>query len=296
MRGLIHCLSLRYTFNSSHEATMRITRNHDPLNVMVYQKFRLKTLRFSEWLEVQALALKTSSKSNDLLLPSLRAMFDWVITQAKKLGVPLPPKLAHFGKPIEDKKRKRIEILKEVMKGLSEYKSLESNIRCIQVKDIVKEVKDYLKTYSSAGMDISCFGSAHSFVPNFTCASLKEANALQKWKTSLKIPNNSQIVSTWTPLPTNTSSPTSCLSWFGITCNADGNINKLNLSTSELEGMLHQFLFSILHSLTYFKLSVNSFFGPVPPEIGLLSKLVYLDFSTNQFSRVIPLTIGKLSS
>ncbi|GJY96712.1 hypothetical protein Tco_0513622 [Tanacetum coccineum] len=42
------------------------------------------------------------------------------------------------------------------MKGLSECKASESNIRRIQVKDIVKEVEDYLKTYSSAGMDISC--------------------------------------------------------------------------------------------------------------------------------------------
>ncbi|GKG16216.1 hypothetical protein Tco_0358539, partial [Tanacetum coccineum] len=42
-----------------------------------------------------------------------------------------------------------------VMKGFSECKALESNIRSIQVKDIVKEVKDYLNTYSSAGMDIS---------------------------------------------------------------------------------------------------------------------------------------------
>ncbi|GKC24116.1 hypothetical protein Tco_1026266, partial [Tanacetum coccineum] len=32
-----------------------------------------------------------------------------------------------------------------------------SNLSCIQVKDIVKEVEDYLKTYSSAGMDISWF-------------------------------------------------------------------------------------------------------------------------------------------
>ncbi|GJW04083.1 retrovirus-related pol polyprotein from transposon TNT 1-94 [Tanacetum coccineum] len=43
----------------------------------------------------------------------------------------------------------------EVMKGLSECETLESNVRRIQVKDIVKEVEDYLKTYSSAGMDIS---------------------------------------------------------------------------------------------------------------------------------------------
>ncbi|GJS57349.1 hypothetical protein Tco_0652133 [Tanacetum coccineum] len=66
---------MHYRVNSSHEATMRITRNHDPLNVMVYEKFKLKTLRFIEWLEVQTLASKTSSKSNDLLLQSLRAYF-----------------------------------------------------------------------------------------------------------------------------------------------------------------------------------------------------------------------------
>nr|GEV70664.1 copia protein [Tanacetum cinerariifolium] len=39
--------------------------------------------------------------------------------------------------------------------GLSECKALESNVRRMLVKDIVKEVEDHLKTYSSAGMDIS---------------------------------------------------------------------------------------------------------------------------------------------
>ncbi|GKF57135.1 hypothetical protein Tco_0170672 [Tanacetum coccineum] len=32
-----------------------------------------------------------------------------------------------------------------------------SNLRSIQVKDIVNEIEDYLKTYSSAGMDISWY-------------------------------------------------------------------------------------------------------------------------------------------
>ncbi|GJV96401.1 hypothetical protein Tco_1547978 [Tanacetum coccineum] len=41
------------------------------------------------------------------------------------------------------------------MKGLSECKALESNIRRIRVKYIVKEVEDYWKTYSSAVIDIS---------------------------------------------------------------------------------------------------------------------------------------------
>ncbi|GKE02995.1 hypothetical protein Tco_1390978, partial [Tanacetum coccineum] len=41
------------------------------------------------------------------------------------------------------------------VKGIAEYKASASNLRRIQVEDIVKKVEDYLKTYSSAGMDIS---------------------------------------------------------------------------------------------------------------------------------------------
>ncbi|GJR89709.1 hypothetical protein Tco_0213720 [Tanacetum coccineum] len=54
------------------------------------------------------------------------------------------------------------------MKGLSECKASERNIRRTQVKDIIKEVEDYLKTYSSTEMDISwyvkgiCGGSKES--------------------------------------------------------------------------------------------------------------------------------------
>ncbi|GKD81303.1 hypothetical protein Tco_1348142 [Tanacetum coccineum] len=52
------------------------------------------------------------------------------------------------------------------MKGLSESKASKGNVRRIQVKDIVKEVEDYLKTYSSARMDIS--GGSHvTNVPAF---------------------------------------------------------------------------------------------------------------------------------
>ncbi|GJV36050.1 hypothetical protein Tco_1408527 [Tanacetum coccineum] len=41
------------------------------------------------------------------------------------------------------------------VKGLAECKASASNLRRIQVKDIVKEAEDYLKTYSSAAMDIN---------------------------------------------------------------------------------------------------------------------------------------------
>nr|GEV84221.1 hypothetical protein [Tanacetum cinerariifolium] len=41
------------------------------------------------------------------------------------------------------------------MKGPSACKVSESNIRRTRVKDIIKEVEDYLKRFSSARMDIS---------------------------------------------------------------------------------------------------------------------------------------------
>nr|GEY41935.1 hypothetical protein [Tanacetum cinerariifolium] len=160
--------------NSSKEATMRITRGNDPLNVTIHDKFRLKTLGFSEWIE-------------------------WVLSQAKALGIPPPPKHSTFGVSINDTKKKRSsEILHEVfvkenvvvdgmhrniipppgvkgrkglvikepksgifcyngIKGITEYKASASNLRRIQVKVIIKEIEDHLKIYSSAGMDISWY-------------------------------------------------------------------------------------------------------------------------------------------
>ncbi|GJV33588.1 hypothetical protein Tco_1393988 [Tanacetum coccineum] len=105
---------INYVVNPNKKATMKITRGDNPLNLIVYPNFRVKTLGFSEWLKVYKLASKKFEKSNNMLLQSLRAKFQWVINQAKKLGLPLPPALATFGMTAEDQKRKRTEILKEV--------------------------------------------------------------------------------------------------------------------------------------------------------------------------------------
>ncbi|GJY26257.1 hypothetical protein Tco_0400983 [Tanacetum coccineum] len=43
-----------------------------------------------------------------------------------------------------------------IIKGLTDGKASSRDLRDIQVKDIVKEVKDHLKTYSPAEMDIRC--------------------------------------------------------------------------------------------------------------------------------------------
>nr|GEW54346.1 hypothetical protein [Tanacetum cinerariifolium] len=79
-----------YAVSSHKEATMKIVRGDNPLNLIVHPNFRLKSLSFSEWLEVHAFASKKTGKSNDMLLQSIRAKFEWVIDQAKKLGLPPP--------------------------------------------------------------------------------------------------------------------------------------------------------------------------------------------------------------
>ncbi|GJR36350.1 hypothetical protein Tco_1212034 [Tanacetum coccineum] len=49
-----------------------------------------------------------------------------------------------------------VTVLRAV-KGLIECIASASNLRRIQVRDIIKEVEDHLKAYSSAGMDISWY-------------------------------------------------------------------------------------------------------------------------------------------
>ncbi|GJU07330.1 hypothetical protein Tco_1123760, partial [Tanacetum coccineum] len=104
---------ISYVVNTNKEETMNITRGDSPLNLIVHPNFRLKSLGFSEWLEVHALASKKIGKLNDMLLQSLREKFQWVMDQAKKLGLPPPPALANFGMTTEEKKRKRTQFLKE---------------------------------------------------------------------------------------------------------------------------------------------------------------------------------------
>ncbi|GJY90990.1 retrovirus-related pol polyprotein from transposon TNT 1-94 [Tanacetum coccineum] len=207
--------------NVSKFATMRIKRNDQPLSLTVYDKFVLKQLGLSEWIEVHTLASKNKSKAIDILLKNFKANFEWIKTQTRKLGIPPPHELSTFRFSAAENKRKRSsEILKEVfmkedivvdemhknlippprvkgsrglvirkqeseiffyseaeemfaklelttearndvtkasagIEGLIECKASASNLRHIQVKDIVNEVEDYLKTYSSARIDIS---------------------------------------------------------------------------------------------------------------------------------------------
>ncbi|CAL5332801.1 unnamed protein product [Camellia sinensis] len=140
------------------------------------------------------------------------------------------------------------------------------------------------------------FVTLFSSTINVTSTSVKEANALITWKATLQSTNHSLLTSWVLPPHDNISTSAGPCSWFGVSCNFDGSVNRLNLTNSSLNGTLDNFTFSSFPNLAYIDLSMNNLFGVIPPLIGSLSKLIYLDLSINQFSGNIPPEIGLLTN
>nr|GEW91360.1 hypothetical protein [Tanacetum cinerariifolium] len=96
-------------------ATMRITRNNQPLNYKFFDDIKLKMLEFIKCLGLHNLASKRQNATNDQLLKNLKAKFKWVATIAEKLNIPPPPPLTDFQlPPTKSKRKRRAEIVKEV--------------------------------------------------------------------------------------------------------------------------------------------------------------------------------------
>ncbi|GJV23925.1 hypothetical protein Tco_1376620 [Tanacetum coccineum] len=194
---------ISYIVNKNKEPTMRITRDNDPLNLVVLQNFRLRSLGFSEWLEVHALASKKSGSSINQLLTSLRAKkrtemikqvfvtenvvadgcqrnitppagvegkngkvirepeagffyyngnFDLVYQRESEFHITSTVQLIRLQRRIVRDSPEADEIYQLMNLDFPSY--LDGNHQ-LTVRDIVKEVEDYLKTYSSAEKDIS---------------------------------------------------------------------------------------------------------------------------------------------
>ncbi|GJZ48065.1 hypothetical protein Tco_0601897 [Tanacetum coccineum] len=218
-------IKISYKINNvSKDASMRIERNNQPLTLTVYEKFVLKKLGFSEWIEVHALASKNNTKANNILLKNLKANSEIIqevfvkeniiVDRMQRNLIPLPGSKNAIqrgsleAKEMFTKMEPAIEARNDVTKarkvikdnldglgqhisteyktqrylrlaeckasaiseelaegkasasseGLAECKASARNLKRIKVKDIVKEVEDHLKTYSSPGMDISWLG------------------------------------------------------------------------------------------------------------------------------------------
>ncbi|PRQ21430.1 putative protein kinase RLK-Pelle-LRR-XI-1 family [Rosa chinensis] len=133
--------------------------------------------------------------------------------------------------------------------------------------------------------------------PKLASADSTQAEALLKWKASFLNQTGNNNLTSWTSLPGNaTNSSGACDVWTGISCNAAGSVNRINLTNSGIKGTLHELSFQSFPDLEYVDLSVNELFDTIPPQISSLSKLIYLDLSSNQLTGIIPPEIGLLTN
>nr|GEV04379.1 hypothetical protein [Tanacetum cinerariifolium] len=104
--------------------------------------------------------------------------FDLVFQKEEEFHLAITAKLIRTqsdiqkGAPKAEEMFKKIKLTTEArndessgIEGLAECKASTSNLRRIQVKDIIKEVEDYLNTYLLAGMDISWIFGASQLPP-----------------------------------------------------------------------------------------------------------------------------------
>nr|GEV33512.1 hypothetical protein [Tanacetum cinerariifolium] len=162
---------ISYVVNSRKEATMKITRGNNPLNLIekrlglpppvelatfgltAEEKKRKRTELIKEIFVTKN--VRVDEMDRNLIPPSGIMPIQGPVINKHELVIFFMNGNTDIGfqrESIEDQLSAKHQL---AVKGLSECKASESNIRRIQVKDIVKEVDDYLKTYSSAGMDIS---------------------------------------------------------------------------------------------------------------------------------------------
>ncbi|XP_057986587.1 probable leucine-rich repeat receptor-like protein kinase At1g35710 [Hevea brasiliensis] len=118
--------------------------------------------------------------------------------------------------------------------------------------------------------------------------STQEANALLKWAATLHNFKDSNISLKWHHHPknaTNSDPRTNLCNWLGISCNAEGRVETLNLTNASLNGTLHELSFSSFPDVANINLSVNLLYGTIPLGITQLSKLVYLHLAYNLLNR-----------
>ena len=83
--------------------------------------------------------------------------------------------------------------------------------------------------------------------------------------------------------------------WHGVTTDADGRVQTLDLSYNDLTGSIPPELGN-LTNLKWLDLSYNDLTGSIPPELGNLTNLEGLDLGENQLSGSIPPELGNLTN
>jgi len=82
--------------------------------------------------------------------------------------------------------------------------------------------------------------------------------------------------------------------WFGITCNDDGHVLKVQLATNNLTGGIPESLFTHLPYLQVLDLRMNNLIGPLPDSIGDARLLQRLTLQCNRLQGCLPTALGCL--
>ncbi|KAM0833933.1 hypothetical protein ACQ4PT_063938 [Festuca glaucescens] len=134
-----------------------------------------------------------------------------------------------------------------------------------------------------------CAGAPRlALLVSFACAALliapcqcvnEQGQALLEWRRSLR-PTGGALDS-WK------ASDASPCRWFGVSCDARGDIVGLSVTGIDLQGPLPANLQPLASSLTTLVLSGTNLTGAIPPEIGGYGELATLDLSKNQLTGAI---------
>ena len=83
--------------------------------------------------------------------------------------------------------------------------------------------------------------------------------------------------------------------WYGVTVDSDGRVERLQLVQNRLIGEIPDEI-GQLNRLEFLNLSLNELSGSIPTTIGNLTQLDTLGFSSNQLTGSIPSEIGRLDN
>lgn len=97
-----------------------------------------------------------------------------------------------------------------------------------------------------------------------------------------------KVLQSWNP------SDTSPCDWTGVSCDGDGNVEKILLHNSQLSGSLNSSSITKLKHLHTLSLSGNDFSGQIPLVLAEIGSLWKLNLSHNGFSGSVPPDLGNL--
>ncbi|PHT84425.1 Receptor-like protein kinase HAIKU2 [Capsicum annuum] len=125
------------------------------------------------------------------------------------------------------------------------------------------------------------------FLCIFPVAFSDELQTLLSIKSSLLYPTTSNVFKNWEP-------KTPSCNFTGITCNSDGEVKEIELSSQGISGGFPFDKICDLKSLERLSLGYNSLSGEVTGDLNNCVKLMYLDVGNNQFTGTFP-DVSKLT-